>query len=93
MPLPEIGYVLLLIGFVGLGGSVAALAYDSWITPWAAAAMLVAFGLSAACFLVRRADNRRPGAEAGLPLHPLAAREISQASRDAYRDRYHSAAR
>ena len=53
IPFPMVGYVLILLGFVGLGLFVAALALDS---EWATAlglAMVSAYGAGTACFLIR----------------------------------------
>ena len=60
IPFPMVGYVLILLGFVGLGLFVAALALDS---EWATAlglAMVSAYGAGTACFLIRRWRRSHP---------------------------------
>ena len=52
-PLPIIGYILTLLGFVFLGTSVAALAVGSNLGVPLAVAMLVSYALAAGCFGLR----------------------------------------
>ncbi|CAN3126516.1 hypothetical protein ACNUDN_01370 [Mycobacterium sp. smrl_JER01] len=52
-PLPVIGYLSTLIGFVFLGSFTAALAFGSSLTPWLGAAMIVSYALAAGCFVLR----------------------------------------
>ena len=49
-----VGYVLILLGFVGLGLFVAALALGSQWAPALGLAMVSAYGAGTACFLIRR---------------------------------------
>ena len=73
IPFPMVGYVLILLGFVGLGLFVAALALDS---EWATAlglAMISAYGAGTACFLIRRWQiaHTPPTAAVLLGLDPI----------------------
>ena len=73
IPFPMVGYVLILLGFVGLGLFVAALALDS---EWATAlglAMVSAYGAGTACFLIRRWQiaHTPPTATVLLGLDPI----------------------
>ena len=54
IPFPMVGYVLILLGFVGLGLFVAALALGSQWAPALGLAMVSAYGAGTACFLIRR---------------------------------------
>ena len=54
IPFPAVGYVFILLGFVGLGLFVAALALDSESAPALGLAMVSAYGAGTACFLIRR---------------------------------------
>ena len=54
IPLPAVGYVFILLGFVGLGLFVAALALNSQWAPALGLAMVSAYGAGTACFLIRR---------------------------------------
>jgi hypothetical protein len=54
IPFPAVGYVFILLGFVGLGLFVAALALDSKWAPALGFATVSAYGAGTACFLIRR---------------------------------------
>lgn len=89
MPLPGIGYVLFLVGFVALGVFVASLALETGIAAAAGIATVLAFGLSATSFRLRKfvIDNSR-GDEALLNVDPLGAVPINSAARNRYFERY-----
>ncbi|MDV3130355.1 hypothetical protein M1247_36020 [Mycobacterium sp. 21AC1] len=89
IPLPGIGYVLFLIGFVALGVFVASLALETGIATAAGIATVLAFGLSAASFKLRKfvIDHSR-GDDALLNVDPLGAVPISSVARSRYLERY-----
>lgn len=89
MPLPGIGYVLFLVGFVALGVFVASLAVEAGITIAAGVATVLAYGLSATSFLLRKfVIDHSQGDDALLNLDPLGAAPISSAARSRYLERY-----
>jgi hypothetical protein len=94
MPLPGIGYLLLLIGFAALGVFIGGLAYQSENAPAAGMITMVAFVLSIACFVIRKYDVEHSEGEAALlSVDPLRTAPIDSASRQRYLDRYrHGAA-
>lgn len=52
-PLPVIGYILTLVGFISLGSFTAALAFGSNLAVILGVAMFVSYALAAGCFMLR----------------------------------------
>jgi hypothetical protein len=73
IPFPMVGYVLILLGFVGLGLFVAALALGSQWAPALGLAVVSAYGAGTACFLIRRWQiaHTPPTASMLLGLDPI----------------------
>lgn len=73
LPLPFIGHLFILLGFVGLGLFVAALALGAPSAPMLGAGMVVAYGAGVACFLLRkwRIGHADPLADFVLGFDPI----------------------
>ncbi|MDZ4264614.1 MAG: hypothetical protein U1D00_02750 [Mycobacterium sp.] len=73
VPLPEMGYVLTLIGFVFLGLFVAALGFGVAGAAVLGAAMVASFAAAAACFALRRRQmaTADPTDDVVLGLDPI----------------------
>lgn len=68
MPLPFVGYVFVLLGFVGLGLFTAALGSGVTRAFLLAIATVVAYGIAAACFLIRRYESAHPDPSSPIRL-------------------------
>ncbi|MDF2824115.1 MAG: hypothetical protein K0R68_1523 [Mycobacterium sp.] len=69
IPFPFVGYVLVLIGFAGLGLSVATLAHGMPAAPYLGIATVAAYGLATWCFRFRGRQIRTADASAPTVLH------------------------
>lgn len=69
IPFPFVGYVLILIGFVGLGLFVAAQAHGLPAAPYLGVAMVVAYGAGTACFRYRAHQMRNASPSDPVLLH------------------------
>lgn len=90
-PLPAVGYVLMLIGFVFLGCFTAALALASSLAAWLGVAMIASYGLGAICFVVRARHiaTADPSADVVLGIDPIRGNTDRRAA-ERYLARYRS---
>lgn len=88
-PLPMVGYLMTLLGFVFLGTSVAALALGSSLAPWLTAAMVASYGLAVLCFTLRKRQIAAadPNSDIALGFDPIRGDTDRRAAKR-YRQRY-----